>query len=378
MKKVFVNVLKNVGKKFILDDQYAPIRKKYLAKPGVYALYDKKDRLYYVGKASELRGRLKQHAKHNKHAGKWKSFSIYSTKSESAASEVEAIALALMAGWGWPKGNTQEPKFKEDKSIKDKILKAMDRQEQERQNDYKRSRKEIFSSRRGGKSVRAAARQTGASRPKSLAGLVAHKTPLKKEYKSGPPFQAFLLPSGQIECQGKPYSSPSAAAKAATGNKSESGWIFWSIQDQSNTWITLDEFARSSQPRAGRGLSQLPKSSSVAAPGKVEQLQSKSMRSQGAAQKRKFHLKDLFSKGFFAGPQTLKKKYTRSGKDFHAILLPSGQIECHGKLYDTPSAAAEAVAGRGKNGWDFWSVEASPGQWITLKALRKSFAAQAA
>ena len=44
---------------------------------GVYALY-KRQRLYYVGLATDLRVRLKQHLK-DRHEGRWDNFSIYLT-----------------------------------------------------------------------------------------------------------------------------------------------------------------------------------------------------------------------------------------------------------------------------------------------------------
>ena len=44
---------------------------------GIYALY-KKDKLYYVGLASNLRNRLKHHLR-DRHANRWDRFSVYLT-----------------------------------------------------------------------------------------------------------------------------------------------------------------------------------------------------------------------------------------------------------------------------------------------------------
>ena len=127
-KNLFVAVLENVDKEFLLDDKYAKIRKKEFAKKsGIYALYDKKGKLYYVGRASNLQGRLNQHSKHNKHSGKWDYFSIYFTKKKNIEIELEAIVLSFLWEKIKPKGNTQKPKVKKDSIMRTRILKEMNK-----------------------------------------------------------------------------------------------------------------------------------------------------------------------------------------------------------------------------------------------------------
>src|SRR5688500_14990206 len=61
----------------LLEDYQAIIREYIRRRNGVYALY-KGQKLYYVGLATSLSGRLKQHLR-DKHKGLWDHFSVYLT-----------------------------------------------------------------------------------------------------------------------------------------------------------------------------------------------------------------------------------------------------------------------------------------------------------
>src|SRR5438874_9382573 len=65
---------------------------------GVYALY-RKNRLYYVGLATALRGRLRAHGK-NRHGNVWDSFSIYLTIKDQHLREIEALMLRIASPAG--------------------------------------------------------------------------------------------------------------------------------------------------------------------------------------------------------------------------------------------------------------------------------------
>ncbi len=245
-KKSIIDVLEKVDKEF-MGKQYASIRNKHFGKKsGIYALYDKKGKLYYVGRTSNSKGRLKMHLK-NKHSGKWDRFSIYFTKNNDTAVAVEAIALALLQD-SWPKGNTNKPGVKEDKNMKKRISRDMN------EILYGGSSRSKKSTSRSGKnkSFRKAGSRGNTQKRLSLKelfnkGFLQEPQTLKKEYKSGKTFHAVLLPSGQIEYQGKKYSAPSTSAETASGSQSENGWTFWKIQNRSKKWITLDEFAKNPQ-----------------------------------------------------------------------------------------------------------------------------------
>ena len=151
---------------------------------------------------------------------------------------MEKIALSLLWRWAKPDGNTNKPKIKTEKDMKEQILKDM----------AKKNRSMLGNSKIKSTSASSQARSSQ-SRPKSLAGFVKEKTRLWKTYKkSGKTYKAFLLPSGKFEYQGAEYSSPSAAAKQATG-RGTNGWVFWRVSYQGQ-WMTLDEFVK--KPRLNK------------------------------------------------------------------------------------------------------------------------------
>ncbi len=71
-------------------EKYQAIIKKYVrGRHGIYALY-KKDKLYYVGLASNLRNRLSRHLS-DRHAETWNRFSIYLTIKDEHLKELESL-----------------------------------------------------------------------------------------------------------------------------------------------------------------------------------------------------------------------------------------------------------------------------------------------
>jgi len=58
---------------------------------------------------------------------------------------------------------------------------------------------------------------------------------------------------------------------------------------------------------------------------------------------------------------------TYKGKEYTAVLLSSGRIRLKGRVFDTPTAAAKAIVGRPTvNGWHFWYIKDSRGEWVRL------------
>src|SRR2546430_14019485 len=64
-----------------------------LAKRGIYALYDKKGRLYYTGKASDLSKRLNQHLR-DKHGESWDRMTLFLVGDSANVSELEGLVVA--------------------------------------------------------------------------------------------------------------------------------------------------------------------------------------------------------------------------------------------------------------------------------------------
>jgi hypothetical protein len=73
--------------------------------------------------------------------------------------------------------------------------------------------------------------------------------------------------------------------------------------------------------------------------------------------------------GVFRKTVPLRKRF--KGKWYKARLRPDGRILYAGSLYDSPSSAGSAVAGRPVNGWRFWTFEVSPKKWAQLEKLRR-------
>jgi hypothetical protein len=76
---------------------------------GLYALYDNKGRLHYVGKASDLPTRLNQHLV-DRHADSWDYMSLFFLNNSVNISELEGLLVATAK----PEGNKQKPHIGKD------------------------------------------------------------------------------------------------------------------------------------------------------------------------------------------------------------------------------------------------------------------------
>ena len=117
-KRILSKKIEKINR-FIFEKKYREIksliREKIKNNHGVYALYNKKEQLYYIGRANDILARVNQHCR-NRHSKKWSYFSIYYTKKPQDALEVEAIILSMLPTI---KGNKQNSsKLGEDKKLK--------------------------------------------------------------------------------------------------------------------------------------------------------------------------------------------------------------------------------------------------------------------
>src|SRR6266511_3304469 len=84
--------LENVSS--VVLEEYQDIIRHYIrGRNGVYALY-KREKLYYVGLATNLRSRLKQHLR-DRHGESWDRFSVYLTIGDSHLKEMESLLLRI-------------------------------------------------------------------------------------------------------------------------------------------------------------------------------------------------------------------------------------------------------------------------------------------
>src|SRR5450759_4952616 len=87
--------------------QYFPLITQLVSdSPGIYALYDGED-LYYVGKSTELRKRVRQHLR-DRHLASWTHFSLYLVRREEHIHEIESLLVRIAN----PKGNRVVPRGK--------------------------------------------------------------------------------------------------------------------------------------------------------------------------------------------------------------------------------------------------------------------------
>lgn len=103
--------LENISREALAE--YQVIIHQYVRnRHGVYALY-RRDKLYYVGLARNLKMRLGHHLR-DKHGDSWDRFSVYLTIGDSHLRELEVLILRIVK----PKGNTQKGRFVSAEDIK--------------------------------------------------------------------------------------------------------------------------------------------------------------------------------------------------------------------------------------------------------------------
>jgi len=101
-------------KRALLEGEKRPAFLEFLeselhAKRGIYALYDKRGRLYYAGKASDLAKRLNQHLR-DRHGESWDRMTLFLVADSANVSELEGLVVATAL----PPGNKQKPKVGQD------------------------------------------------------------------------------------------------------------------------------------------------------------------------------------------------------------------------------------------------------------------------
>ena len=201
---------------------------------GVYSLY-KRDRLYYVGLASNLRGRLDQHLR-DRHKGLWDNFSVYLTLESGFMKELESLVLRIAE----PKGNKQRGNFAKAQDLRKMFDQRIDdKARNERDalfaNHLPKPRKvAVQKSARKGKGVK-----------KSSSVVVLAKYPgrpksMHKVFK-GKKYTAQVRSDGTIKVRGigGPFNSPSGAAKAIA-KRTMNGWSFWTYQQAPGKWSSLN------------------------------------------------------------------------------------------------------------------------------------------
>ncbi len=184
-------------------------------KPGIYALY-RNGSLYYVGLATDLKVRLKQHQK-DRHSGEWDRFSVYLTTSDNHLKDLESLLLRVTKK---PKGNRQNGKFQGARNQNAEIKRRYkSKQAEEFNEDFNLSVKK--KAKTNSTPQDAAQNRSG---PFALRGF--HK---------GNTVKALLKKDGSVRIGKENHTSLSAAATSVTGHPTNGRW-FWHVKT-SEGWI---------------------------------------------------------------------------------------------------------------------------------------------
>lgn len=203
-------------------------------KNGIYVLY-RNDRLYYVGLAGNLKGRINQHLS-DRHAGKWTHFSLYLIRSERHMKELESLVLRIAD----PKGNKVRGRLKGAVDLRKAFKKKLVEQAQREIDDLMdRTQKKPKSAKMVKAGKKAAVTRKTAGKNIPLRNLLKSKS-LRATYK-GKRYTAWVYASGRIKLKlnGKIYDSPSGAGEAVRGGKHTNGWSFWRYKNAKREWVTL-------------------------------------------------------------------------------------------------------------------------------------------
>ena len=225
-----VGYLERVSSKVFLDYS-KQITELVGRKHGVYALYKGK-RLYYVGLATNLRNRIKQHLR-DKHSGKWDKFSLYLVRQAEQIREIESLILRIAD----PTGNATKGKLPRAENLRNVLLSDI-KKEQEKHIARLFGLKHSIKKERRKKVVK---KRKAPFKP-ALAPYVKERFPIRATNK-GKTYKARVRKDGKIYYDGEIYYSPSLAGKAALG-RAVSGWYFWKYKNKKGEWVKLTELRK--------------------------------------------------------------------------------------------------------------------------------------
>jgi len=231
--------LENISRNAL--EKYQDIIKKYVSdRNGVYALY-RKNKLYYVGLASNLRSRLRHHLT-DRHAGVWDSFSVYLTIGGQHLHELETLLLRIIDR----KGNKQRGKFGKAEDLKRKFRRELKKAQSEELEKLFCHESEKT------KSVKDLEPDKTKTKKSVLSPFVNRRFHIRFRYK-GRLYIAHVRRDGSItfakesaeasRLQGKVYFSPSSAAKAVTKH-GMNGWAVWTYERAPGDWVSLNELRK--------------------------------------------------------------------------------------------------------------------------------------
>ena len=218
--------LENASRKLL--EKHPDVVRQFIGRnAGIYALY-RKNKLYYVGLANALRGRLKAHVK-NRHGNSWDRFSIYLTIKDQHLREIEALLLRIAN----PPGAKQRGRLAQSKDMRRRIARAI------REKQYKE-----VSSLFGRQTTPVKSFPSGVD--SELVRLLPQGARIRGTLKNRT-FRARVRRNGKIRFNGRSYDSLSLAAKAAV-HRPTNGWWFWQVERGRGNWVRLNKIRRAGTP----------------------------------------------------------------------------------------------------------------------------------
>jgi hypothetical protein len=220
-KALVTQHLENLSRRLL--EEYQDIIREFIhGRQGVYALY-RKDKLYYVGLATNLPQRLKAHMR-DQHRGLWDRFSVYLTIGDEHMRELESLILRITK----PTGNKVKGIFAKSENLLRKMRWHYRQKSKEEE-------KSMFLSPKVAAEKAAKKTKTAGGKSKVASYLVWRKI---RGTISGKTYWAILRANGTIRYNGKIYDSPSAAARKVVGYHTN-GWHFWKYERSPGDWVRL-------------------------------------------------------------------------------------------------------------------------------------------
>jgi len=222
---LLVQHLENLSRS-VLEDFQGIIREYVKGRRGLYALY-RRDKLVYVGLASDLRSRLRAHLR-DRHARTWDSFSLFLTLGGDSLRELEALLIRIAR----PRENRSKTRFPRSEDLR-RVFRRQVRAKQREDFDS------LFVEGESREPARA-----GAGKPSAtpLGAYVHGRLAIQMTYK-GQTYKALIRSDGTIRFRGKVYRSPSAAAASIT-HRAMNGWSWWKYERAPGEWVRIDEMRR--------------------------------------------------------------------------------------------------------------------------------------
>jgi hypothetical protein len=230
VRSIITGHLEKIGSE-VFDDYKSVITDLIRGNQGIYALF-KKDRLYYVGLARNLRGRIKSHII-DRHKNKWTHFSLYIIRKEDHIKEIESLVLRI----AYPKGNKVRGKLKQSKDLRPLLKNRLIEEWEKRLGGMIGGRNKPAG--------RIKKRTDDKSGEKPLKGLLKNWQRLYTTYK-GKDHKAMVRPNGIIEVfpSRERFDSPSMAGIAITKKKTINGWKFWKYKDKNGELVYIDKLRK--------------------------------------------------------------------------------------------------------------------------------------